>query len=175
MSTEEGLPVALILSRHDYAPTDAAWQLGDAAPLAFLGVDSGQMALIAGHVLPGWSHIDPVDFHSPASDYDWAAVATLRSQLGADFLGNRLMVTGDPYPATQIGTAVASRTRYGDGQYPLYVARNASGVSAVAVLFNWDQISDSDDWDDGIFEEFPIERADDARTEAYLRRQFGNN
>lgn len=146
LATDEGLPSALILYRRDWIPDVA--RLTQDAPLRHLGVDSGQMAIIAASILPTWTENAQVNLHAPTCDYDWVCAATLESQLSANFIGSRLVKRGDPHSRQQIGKAVATSTRYGDGQYPLYVAKNESGITAVIVVFHWNEMSDDDEWDE---------------------------
>ena len=144
--TDGGSPTALVLSRTPFAPS--LLELQHAFAHTILGVDSGQMAMIAADILPTWTESDQRDFNAPGCDYDYACVATLQSQLGADFLGGRLVKASDDHPSKQVGTAVASGTRYGDGEYPLMLIRDDGEITAVAVLFDWMNDDGDEDFDE---------------------------
>lgn len=154
LATEGGLPLALILSRYgSLHPSAVDWFIRE-EPVDYLGVDSGQMAMIAASVLPTWTHNDRVAWDAPACDYDYASIATLQSQLRANLIGSRLTFVSAEANMS-IGTAVASSTRHGDGEYPLVIVRSSipsyetdeREIAAVAVFFDWEDEEGFDEED----------------------------
>lgn len=89
--------------------------------IGWLGVDSGQLAFAAASIIDTWTESGALaeqDFEKPVTDYDAACHATLHTPLQAGHVSTRLRRYHE-HDYRPVATAFASRTKHGDGEYPL--------------------------------------------------------